>query len=151
MAVALNNIGEIYAQLGDYRKAFEVHTEALQLRRAVGDTDGEANTLNHLGTALAKLGEKNKAHGYFDRSLALHRTSSNPYVLARTLTNLGALDRELGNTPQALAGLNEAVATSRAIHDRAEKRLLWRNCHDWSAGAAISQPPTGRPRRPSRR
>jgi tetratricopeptide (TPR) repeat protein len=118
IAITLNNIAEIHADLGNYQKALEVHTEVLQLRRAVGDTDGEANTLNHLGTALAKLGERDKARDHFERALAIHRTSANPYMLARTLTNLGALDREIGNNVQALARLNEALEVSRTIHER---------------------------------
>jgi len=40
IAVTLNNIGEIYADLGDYRKAAALHQEALPLRRAASDADG---------------------------------------------------------------------------------------------------------------
>jgi CHAT domain-containing protein len=118
IAVTLNNIAEIYADLGNYRKALEIHTEALQLRRAVGDTDGEANTLNHLGAVVAKLGDQDKARGHFERALAIQRTSGNPYMLTRTLCNLAALDRAVGNNVQALAHLAEAVEVSRTIHDR---------------------------------
>src|SRR5262249_23551944 len=118
IAITLNNIAEIYADLGDYRKAAELHNEALPLRRVVGDADGEGNSLNNLGNAYAKLGEKEKARDHFERALAIHRTSGNPYMLARTLRTVGAFERKAGNSERSLAELGEALQLSRNIHDQ---------------------------------
>ena len=104
--------------MGDFRKAVEIHNEALSLRRATGDADGEANSLNNLGSAYAKLGQREKARDYIERALAIHRNFGNRYMLARTLRGIGAFDRESGDPERARSSLDEALEISRAIRDR---------------------------------
>jgi tetratricopeptide (TPR) repeat protein len=84
MASTLNNIAAVHADSGAYRKAIEVHSEALSLRRATGDADGEANSLFNTGYAYSKLGEWEKARDHMERSLAIHRTFGNRYLLSRS-------------------------------------------------------------------
>jgi tetratricopeptide (TPR) repeat protein len=47
--VVLNNIGEVYNNLGQYPKALEFYQQALAIRREVSDRKGEGVTLNNMG------------------------------------------------------------------------------------------------------
>ena len=55
-------------ELRDSRKALQFHSEALSLRRASNDADGEAVSLTSLGTEYAKLGELEKARDSHERA-----------------------------------------------------------------------------------
>ena len=60
-STVLNNIGMVYWLLGELQKALENLNQALQIRRAVGDRNGEAVTLNNIGLVHRSLGETQKA------------------------------------------------------------------------------------------
>jgi CHAT domain-containing protein len=118
MANTLSNLGETHAELGEYRRALEFHNEALSLRRAVRDPDGEARSLNSLGKVYAKLGEREKARDHCGRAAAIFRASGSRRQLSATLRNLGSLHLETHDLQAAFAYLQEALEIGRAIHDR---------------------------------
>ena len=68
-ARAMNNLGWVYAALGDKQKALDYYEQALLLRQ-VGD-GGEATTLTDIGSVYADLGEKQKALDYYEQALPL--------------------------------------------------------------------------------
>ena len=48
-SIALNNIGAIYKNRGQYAQAFDYYQQALAIRRKTGDRAGEANLLGNIG------------------------------------------------------------------------------------------------------
>jgi CHAT domain-containing protein len=104
-------------ELGDYRRAADLHEEALSLRRQAGDADREGNSLNNLGKVYLKLGDRKKGRDYFEQALGMHRKTGNRHMLARTLRNLGELDFETGDYAAAERYLDESLETCRAIQD----------------------------------
>jgi tetratricopeptide (TPR) repeat protein len=109
-ATTLNNIGYVYAALGEKQKALEYFTQALALHRAVGNRAGEATTLNNIGGVYFALGEKQKALEYFTQALALHRAVGNRAGEAATLNNIGAVYSDLGEKQKALEYYTQALA-----------------------------------------
>ncbi len=51
-ATTLNNIGVVYDDLGDKRKALDFYEQALPLQRQVGDRWGERITRYNMGDGL---------------------------------------------------------------------------------------------------
>ena len=55
-ARALNAVGWLHAQLGEYRPAVIHCRKALRILRSIGDRYGQASTLDSLGFARQHLG-----------------------------------------------------------------------------------------------
>ena len=61
--VTLNNIGTVYASLGQYPKALEYYEKSLAIRQKLGDVKGEGVTLNNIGHGLLLLGSVSEGVG----------------------------------------------------------------------------------------
>ena len=80
IAIRLNNIAEIYAEIGDYQRAAGLHSEALPLSRSVGDADGEGNSLNNLGKVYANLvANRGMAQEKADYGIAIMQAIADDY------------------------------------------------------------------------
>lgn len=72
----LNNLGGVYANLGEPGKRLEYLRAALDLRRGQGDEFGVAATLNNLGSLHRSLGEVDEAVLHLTEALASSRGST---------------------------------------------------------------------------
>ena len=70
-ATTLNNIGGVYAALGEKRKALDFYEQALPLLAPGGRPGGEATTLNNIGLVYDALGDKRKALDFYEQALPL--------------------------------------------------------------------------------
>jgi CHAT domain-containing protein len=118
IAMIFSNIGVNYAQLKNYRKALEMHLEALALRPEKDDREGRGSTFSNIAFCYAKLCEKQKALEHYTQALALHRSTGSQLSLAKTLKNFGVFLRGEGQTVKALEYLNESLAIARAIGEQ---------------------------------
>jgi len=66
--VVLNNLGALYARLGNRQKAIDLLLASLPLRRDLSDREGEAATLENLGNAYADLQQGQKALDHYPSS-----------------------------------------------------------------------------------
>jgi CHAT domain-containing protein len=71
LAVALQRTGEIYQRRGDLARASQLFGEALGLRRAITDRNGEAETLTALARVEAASGHLPEARAHVEQALAL--------------------------------------------------------------------------------
>ena len=83
---SIANLGGVYSEQGDYRRAAEVLqsglAEASRLHSSV-----ELGLLNNLGRVYASQGDPTTARAYFDRELELARAQNAKADLAMALTN----------------------------------------------------------------
>ncbi len=100
------------------QKALEKYNEALPIRRAVGDRNGEAETLTNIGSVYQALGEMRKALEKYNEALPLRRAVDDRSGEAETLDNIGVVYQYLGETRKALEKHNEALPLRRALGDR---------------------------------
>jgi predicted ATPase/class 3 adenylate cyclase len=116
-ALALNGLGVMAWAQADYPAAAEALAEALDLRRAAGDTQGVAASLSNLGAVAFERGDPAEARRLHDASLALRRTLGDRWGVATSLIHLGNLDVEGGDSAAAAERFGEALAISRALGD----------------------------------
>jgi CHAT domain-containing protein/Tfp pilus assembly protein PilF len=117
----------VYSDLGEKQKALEHLTQALALRRAVGDRAGEATTLNNIGGIYNTLGEKQKALEYFTQALAIFRAVGDRGSEATLLNNVGGVYDALGEKQKALEYHTQALALHRAVGNRAGEATTLNN------------------------
>ena|ERR1035437_8618304 len=72
-ATTLNNLGQLYATLGEQQKALEYFQQVLPILRALGDRRSEATILTNIGAIYSSLGEKQKGLQYYQQALPILR------------------------------------------------------------------------------
>ncbi len=110
LASLLNNIGNVYLELGDDREALQFFESAEEAFREENNARGEAIALGNIGRASAALRKPDKALVAFEKSLnSFDSQTDAPYrppALARLATALAALSR----FDEADAAFDEAFA-----------------------------------------
>jgi serine/threonine protein kinase/Tfp pilus assembly protein PilF len=115
-----NTMGETYRDIADYRKAEQMHGEALAflgkptgVKRAVA-----ADALNGLSLALYYLDRLPEAETRQNEALTLRRAVNGPEhpMVAMALNNLGMILRKEGRPADALALHERALAMQRKLY-----------------------------------
>ena len=128
----LTNLGVCYSSLGDYRQAIDLHTQALDIDRDIGDRQGEGNQLTGLGNCHYSLGEYRRAIDLYTQSLAIAREIGSRQGEGNQLGGLGNCHASLGAYRRAIDLYTQALAIARDIGDRQGEGLALGglgNCH----------------------
>jgi len=118
-ARTLNGMAQLLMQDGEYLAALDRETDALELRRAVGDPDEIAHSEQTLGSIYARLGSHDEAVQHCQRSLDLSRETGDRALTADTLATLGFVHLSLGDYGMAVACYMEVLVIYREIDDKA--------------------------------
>jgi CHAT domain-containing protein/tetratricopeptide (TPR) repeat protein len=108
-AVTLNNLGHIYSELGEMRKALMHLFEALGIERRLADRSGEAATLNNIGQTYSYASEHGKALEAYEQALAIEVDAGANRELVATLNNTGAEYAANGERWKALGCYEQAL------------------------------------------
>jgi tetratricopeptide (TPR) repeat protein len=109
MAVSLNEIAKLDAQTGDTKSALGSYTEALQIRRDIGDKRGVGSTLLDLGNLYDDKGDHDKALDYYKQSLQIEREIGDESMQAICLNNIGNARFAKGDYEDALTYFQQAL------------------------------------------
>jgi tetratricopeptide (TPR) repeat protein len=88
-ARALNNMGIVFAALGEFEEALAHYKSALKLDQALGDRSGIALKLGNIGQAYADLGDTDRAEAYLTKALKLAEQTGDGSSTADALISLG--------------------------------------------------------------
>ncbi len=113
-ARALDGLGDLALQQGDFPAAKRWLEEALAAWHALDDARGMATVLRRLGNVLDELGDYAGATARYDEALALARAESDAWGQAATLNNLGLVALRQGDYGAAEVRLSESLAMFRA-------------------------------------
>jgi len=116
--VALNNLGEVYFQLGDLDAAMRCYIDARDMAREIGG-HAEGHALNNLGRVLLRLHRLDEAVASFLAALGKHRAAGVLVGEAWALQNLGEAQKETGDVAGARASLTSAIGIFEQIGDQA--------------------------------
>jgi tetratricopeptide (TPR) repeat protein len=123
-AVILNNLGIVAKETEDYRKAFDNHKRALQIRTDNNDQYGICQSLNNLGATYYVSGDTITAKDYFEQSLAISREKE---YIPSALISLGYLRMIHENWQQydlAFEYLSEATILNDSLMNREKLRTM---------------------------
>ena len=73
LGFAYGNMGEIYTEMGNYRRGLELGYEALKISKKMGDKLIEADDLHNIGKGFSELGMSTKAIEYCQESARVFR------------------------------------------------------------------------------
>ncbi len=111
MADALDELGHVSQNLGDYRSVRLYGEEGLGLRQLLDDRAGMVHSLDNLGYAALLRGHLEQAERYHRESFALcRRMGFRRETLTRQLAGLSATLSALGRFTEARTLLEEALA-----------------------------------------
>ena len=128
----LTSLGHCHANLGDYRQAIDLYTQALAIFRNTRNRKGEGNALGNLGNCHYSLGDYQQAIDLYTQALAIFRNTRNRKGEGNALGNLGNCHYSLGDYQQAIDLHTQALAIARDTRNRyGEGNALGNlgNCH----------------------
>jgi len=110
-AIALQDIGLLYWEAGDYERTLRYYAQALEIHD--DDPAFSLTMRNNTGEALRMLGRKAEAEREFEAALGDARTLGSPLLETRILTNLALVQTELGKGTAAERNARRALQLSR--------------------------------------
>ena len=115
-AMALSNIGFVYAECENYEKCIEYRMRALLLRKKINDVQGTGLSYNSLGLTYYALDSLDQALNFYNKALTILQGIRDSLGESNVLNNIGNV-----YTKQSLFLL------SKKYHDAALKIRLKRN------------------------
>lgn len=126
IAYALNNLGRIARDEGNYAEARRLSEESLALRRELGDKWGITYALNNLGLVARDEGDYATARALYEESLALRWDLKFKQGIAESLDALAQLAYQQHQRKRAVrlwgaaTDLREQIGTPRPPSDQVE-------------------------------
>jgi tetratricopeptide (TPR) repeat protein len=114
----LGNLGIVYRQLGETRRAIEYHERAVDIHRELGDRRGEGNALGNLGSAYFRVPEIRRAIEYYELQLVVTREIGDRRGEGNGLSGLGITYADLGETRRAIEHYEQALVVNHEMGDR---------------------------------
>ncbi len=105
---ALNALGTVNLEIGQYRQAFNIYQQAANLPNTSGDRLGKAKLLSNLGRAYRAVDNKKQALKHYQLALEEFRAIGAWSQQVFVLNNLGQLALDLGLKNRALEYLTAA-------------------------------------------
>lgn len=116
-AAVLDNMGALHADMGEPRRALEVHEKSLVIRNALGIPRGRGTTLARIGYAYFLSGETQKALDKYSEALDILKGADAKGYYANTLTVMGMAYVAQADYPKALEHFNRALAVQQELQD----------------------------------
>jgi tetratricopeptide (TPR) repeat protein len=112
-ARALNNMGIVFAALGEYEEALAHYKSALKIDQALGDRASIALKLGNIGQCYSDLGDLDRAESYLSRALKVAEQTGDLSAAADAAVSYGQCKLQRGDVPAAVLlfekGLNLAT------------------------------------------
>jgi CHAT domain-containing protein len=123
----LNNVGAVYASLGDPLAALERYQQALAVAQAVGDRRGEMTSLANVASAYNEMGDYTGAVPLYQQALEIARQTGDRPGERAALDNLGVALDNLDDVAGARDAYERSLAVAREIGDRPGEQIALTN------------------------
>jgi len=116
---ALNNVGKLYNDAGDFQNALNYYLQSLPL--FLPQSTQRAIALSNIGVSYTNLGEFEKSIDYLQQSLAILHTGTDRNAESYALSNIGNAYKASGNYQEALNFFAQARAIQQKTGNRAQE------------------------------
>lgn len=113
----LYNIGNIYSDTGEYKKALVNFEKALKINEDTDDSKGILNCLNSIGNVYYMQGNYPLALKYHNESLKVAKSANDSIGIFQSFINTGNLYRMQNLNDKALNYYNKALAIESAHYN----------------------------------
>ena len=114
----LYSLGDLYLQIGSYKKSLEYSQKALKVAQDIGDRQSEGASLRIIGSTYANMGQVELAIEYHQQALAIAKEIGDRHVEGNQLGKLGIAYSDLGQVERAIEYHEQALAIAKEIGDR---------------------------------
>ncbi|MFY9619453.1 MAG: tetratricopeptide repeat protein [Pyrinomonadaceae bacterium] len=114
----LITLGKLRAQLGQYEKANDCYSRALNISRQLGDRSSESQTLSQIGAVHQNRGEYSEALACYTEAIRTFQEIGDRASTAQVLASVGAVHQHRGEYSEALRCYTEALTTFEDVADR---------------------------------
>jgi CHAT domain-containing protein/tetratricopeptide (TPR) repeat protein len=111
-------LGNVCNSLGPFDMGIAFHEQSLEIKREIGDRQGEASSLGNLGNAYQSLGQYHRAIEFLEQCLVISREIGYRVGEASSLNNLGNAYDSLGQYHRAIEVYQQSLEIKREIGDR---------------------------------
>ena len=127
-ATILNNLGDVYLQLGQFEKAKDHHERSLGLFENLNSTDPTpelADSFTKLGNVFFSFGQFEKAKGYFLKSLNIRKNmyGEEHATIADGLSSIGMVHSVLGDLQTAEFYFQKSYGLRKNIFESMHPRV----------------------------
>lgn len=112
---ALNVLGIIYQDQGDFAKAIDYYTSSLKIREEIGDKQGISASLNNIGIIYYDQGDYIKGLDFYSRSLQIDEEIGDSMGIANSVANIGIIYKKQGDYSRALEFFNRSLKIREEI------------------------------------
>ena len=112
-----NALGVGYQNLGQLDHAASSFRTAIDLRKMLGDVEGEAGSLRNLASIQALQGDFKGADASLKTARPLVESTGNPKAMADFVNDVGVFEEERGEFRKALDAYREALNLRQSLRD----------------------------------
>jgi eukaryotic-like serine/threonine-protein kinase len=112
-----NALGVGYQNLGQLDHAASSFRTAIDLRKKLGDVEGEAGSLRNLASIQALQGDFKGADASLKTARPLVESTGNPKAMADFVNDVGVFEEERGEFRKALDAYREALNLRQSLRD----------------------------------
>jgi len=127
LAEALNNVGYVYMNQGNNKKALEYYHKSLEAREEIEGENDIATTLNNIGMIYFNQGDIPKSLEYIHKGLRLREDKKDSKGMANSSNNIGYIYDNQGEPKKALEYYRKSLAIQEGIDDKNGIALSWVN------------------------
>lgn len=139
--IALHNIGDAYARLGEYREALDILTQVRSLCRDAQYPFGEMSALNNIAGVYISSGQPRQALECLVEAHTIGRTIEAKIEQVNTLLLMGVVYGDLSEPQKALDFLNQALTLSKSQGARGDEAFALNEIGSVYAGMDEKQRP----------
>jgi len=127
LAFAMNNIGMVYQEIGDYSKAMPQFTKALAIMQEIGDTIESAKIISSMGKLHTNLHQYNEAVKNYLTVLNMIDNRNEHKLYLWVLNDLGEVYSLMNQTEKALGYFEKALQIADQRNDQVGKSMIYNN------------------------
>lgn len=114
-AVLLSNLGLLFKEKGDFKRAFEMHLKAYSVNKKINNLQGIADNLNNIGIILYNKNDFDNAIINYKESIKIYNMIGDYSNKAKVMNNMGLLYLEERKFDKALSNFLNALNLFRRI------------------------------------